>query len=284
MSSIEKAIEKLGKGEKSSRNQVRTLETRDVLNPETSERTTERQEIIDFSLLHKLGMITPDNPNSVIAEEYRYIKRPILQNAFGSSTGMVDHGQLVLVTSAVPGEGKTFTAINLAISIAMELDKTVLLVDSDLSMQGISRTLGFEAGYGLADVLYENNSLLSRVLISTNIPKLTILSAGKFQSRKAELLSSDNMRRLVSELAHRYADRIIIFDAPPMMATSEARVLSGMMGQIVFVVEAGKTAQRLVHDAVSSLDQSTPIGFVLNKSRRSALSYYGHYGYGAKSK
>jgi exopolysaccharide/PEP-CTERM locus tyrosine autokinase len=284
MSSIEKAIEKLDKREKSDDYRLRTQDSRDNFDREASVHATERHEVIDFSLLRTFGMITPDNPNSVIAEEYRHIKRPILQNAFGSNAKLIDHGQLVLVTSAVPGEGKTFTAINLALSIAMEMDKTVLLVDADMSMYGISRTLGFEPGNGLADVLFDDNTPLSKVLMTTNIPKLTIMSAGKYQSRKAELLSSDNMKRLISELAHRYSDRIIIFDAPPLMATSEAQVLASMMGQIVFVIEEGKTAQRLVHEAVSSLDQSKAIGFVLNKSRRSMVSSYGYYGYGAKRK
>ena len=284
MTSIEKAIEKLSKGTKSGDQSVASLESRVSFREDVKQGKTERTVSIDLGHLAMNGMITPSNSNSAIAEEYRHIKRPILQNAFGSKAGTVENGQLVLVTSAVPGEGKTFTAINLAISIAMELDKTVLLVDADLSMCGISRTFGFEPGYGLADVLSDSNVLLSQVLISTNIPKLTILSAGKYQIHKAELISSDNMRRLVTELSHRYADRIIIFDAPPLMATSEARVLASMMGQIVFVVEEGKTTQRLVHEAVASLDQSKSIGFVLNKSRRSMLSSYGYYGYGANRK
>jgi receptor protein-tyrosine kinase len=298
MSSIEKAIEKLQKtkssqGEQSpasshapeniATRQVEPLDNQAVRFAEQNT-TSARQEFINFHRLHTLGMVSPDAPNTLISEEYRHIKRPIIQNAYGTASQMVDQGRLILVTSALPGEGKTFTAINLAISMSLEMDKTVLLVDADMAMCGVSNTLGFDTGKGLSDVLIDNRLPLSEVLISTNIPKLSILSAGQNHGKTAELLSSQSMQNLVADLAHRYPDRAIVFDAPPLIATSEARVLAGLMGQIVMVVEAGRTPQQAVQEAISFLDQSKPIGFVLNKSHRSMVSGYGYYGYGSKYK
>ncbi len=283
MTSIEKAIEKLQKSNGQQKSPVVPHNTINYSIDETiNSARSERHEIINFNRLDQLGMIVPGGPDNLIVEEYRHIKRPLLQNAFGKSAHIVDSGNLILVTSSVPGEGKTFTAVNLALSIAMEMDKTVLLVDADISMCGVSRTLGIDVGVGLANILAENNFPLQQALIKTNISNLTILTAGKYDGRKAEFISSDHMKALVVELSRRYPDRIIIIDGPPIMATSEARVLAGLVGQIVFVVEANKTSQQTVQQALSFLDKSKAIGLVLNKSTGSMASSYGYYGYGPK--
>ena len=216
-------------------------------------------------------------------DQYRRIKRPLLSNAFGRTSSLVEHGNLILVTSSIPGEGKSFTALNLALSIAMEKDKTVLLVDCDVGMQGTSRMLGIENITGLVDVIESDVVTIGEVLLQTDLPKLRVLSAGKQDEYVAELLASQRMTEVVDELVHRYEDRIIIFDGPPMLPTPQTQILAGLVGQIVFVIEAGKTPQSLVEDALELIPEEKAVGLVMNKNEgltRDGYGYgYGYYGY-----
>lgn len=234
---------------------------------------------IDIERLGKNGFITPNQPRSAIADEFRVIKRPLLQNAQGRSAAQVRNANLIMITSALPGEGKSFTAINLAVSIAMELDHTVLLVDADVSRPSILTTLGLAQEKGLMDLLDGGAHELSEVLLRTNIEKLSVLPAGTPHQRATELLASDAMSALLDDIARRYSERIIIFDSPPLLATTEARVLATHMGQVVLVVESERTPQSSVKHALATIE-SCPIKLmVLNKSREKALRAYG-YGYG----
>ncbi len=237
---------------------------------------------IDFGKLKQLGFLSPTDRRSRQAEEYRMIKRPLLDNAFGNEAGLVDYGNLIMVTSAMPAEGKTFTSVNLAISMAMEQDFTVLLVDCDDLRRSTSRLLGVEEHVGLVDVLQEPELDLSQAILHTSLPRLRVLPAGKGGGHIPELLASGRMRQLVRELSERYSDRVIIFDTPPLLATSQATTLAQLMGQILVVVEAGKTPMQAVQDAISQLDRNKAIGMVLNKSPEVFKSdyyggYYGHY-------
>lgn len=234
---------------------------------------------LDLMRLKVAGMLTPDNSRSLIAEEYRAIKRPLLKNAFNPSLADVVHRNLIMVTSAIPGEGKSFTSVNLAMSIAMELDHTVLLVEADVAKPAMARYLGLpEDVKGLVDFLSDDRMSLDEVLLRTNIPKLTLLRAGRPHPQATELLASQHMSRLTSELAQRYPDRVVIFDAPPMLVSSEAAVLSSLVGQIVMVVEYGKTPQRIVKDALKLIGDDKIVGIVLNKSEGGSSRGYG-YGY-----
>lgn len=239
---------------------------------------------VDMVQLRRMGVLTPDAGRSKIAEEYRLIKRPLLANAFGhGGTPPVANGNLIMVTSSVPGEGKSFTAINLAISMATELESTVLLIDADVTKSAVLRYMGLKADRGLIDVLRDPAIQLPEVLIKTDIAKLTILPAGQGFAHATELLASSAMRNFVSDIANRYHDRIIIFDTPPLLSTSEASVLASYMGQIVFVVEAERTPQEAVKDALAHLADSEHVGIVLNKApaRSGDGGYYGYgYGYG----
>ncbi len=234
---------------------------------------------IDLNRLLEKGMIIPSMGRSQIAEEYRHIKRPLLKNVLHPPAGMADNSNTIMVTSALPGEGKTFTAINLAMSIAMELDHTCLLVDADVERPSIFSTLGIDyAGKGLIDYLVAEDFDLSEVMFRTNVPKLTVMPAGHRHAHATELLASEGMRALLSELAQRYHDRVIIFDAPPLLATSEARVLAGLMGQIVIVVEAVRTKQSVIKQALELVDKQRITGMVLNKARtRQSHDYYDYY-------
>ena len=238
---------------------------------------------IDLQGLKAQGYLTPDGERTRVAEEFRIIKRPLLENAFGRSAALVERGNLLMVTSAVPGEGKTYTAVNLAMSIAMEMDKTVLLVDADAGRARIHEVLGVPMGPGLIDLLTDDSLEVADVMLRTNIPKLRVIPMGRYHPHSTELLASDGMQRLTTELGDRYSDRVVIFDAPPLLATSEPVVLAGLMGQIVFVVQSQRTLQGQVQDALSLLDASKPVGLVLNKARKAfGSNYYGYgsYGYG----
>lgn len=246
--------------------------------------TTVHEVNINFARLLAAGMLTPDDTKGQLAHEYRAIKRPLLNNAFGQGVVEIPHGNLIMVTSAMSGEGKSFTAINLAMSMAMEMDRTVLLVDADVPKPSICEYLGVsEPRQGLVDYLAKPGLALQNLLLKTNVPKLTLLPVGGRHSTSAELLNSQNMHDLMGELSNRYPDRVVIFDSPPLLLSTESVTLSGFMGQILLVVEAGKTPQSIVKEALALLDPDQAIGVVLNKNTvASGYGYYGAYGYGAE--
>ena len=235
---------------------------------------------INLARLHRMGVVAPDAEKSQVAEEFRIIKRPLIANAFGQGAARVKNGNLIMVTSALPGEGKSFCAINLAISMAMEMDRTVLLIDADVAKPRVPEYLGIHADKGLLDVLQDKDLKLSDVLIKTDIAKLTVLPAGRTYKRATELLASAAMTRLVEDIGNRYPDRIILFDSPPLLATSESSVLATHMGQIVMVVEAEKTSQEAVREALSHIQSCEVVGMLLNKTTPTpgADYYYGYYG------
>jgi exopolysaccharide/PEP-CTERM locus tyrosine autokinase len=238
---------------------------------------------LDFEAMAASGLLVPSQSRNVLANEFRVIKRPLIANAMGKGATPVTNGNLVMITSALPGEGKSFTAINLAISIAMELDNTVMLVDADVARPSVLNMLGLPPKEGLLDVVNENSLDISRVLLRTNIEKLSILPSGTPHPRATELLASDAMIRLLDDMAKRYPDRIIIFDSPPLLLTTEARALATHMGQIVVVVQSGETTQAAVREAVATIDACPLKMMVLNKATQSASDRYGYgyaYGYG----
>ncbi|MBK8508091.1 MAG: tyrosine-protein kinase family protein [Candidatus Competibacteraceae bacterium] len=241
---------------------------------------TQRSVTLDMERMRASGLLVVDAQRSRTKEEYRHIKRTLLMNMDGKGAAITKHSNLVGVTSARPGEGKTFTACNLALSIATERNRTVLLVDADILKPSVSKMLGFETDQGLVDFLIDDRLDLADVLVSTNIPALSILPAGGTHHLSAELLASENMRRLTSEMSQRYPDRIIIFDAPPLLATTEAGILANLMGQLILVVEAEKTLQSQVKEALSMLNPNQTVGFVLNKTRDLFASKHRSYDYG----
>jgi len=227
------------------------------------------------------GLLVPQASRSQLADEYRVIKRPLIANAMAKGSMPIQNGNLIMVTSALPGEGKSFTAINLAISIAMELDNTVMLVDADVARPSVLNMLGLPPARGLLDVVDKNSVDISDVLLRTNIEKLSILPSGTQHARATELLASDAMVRLLEDMSRRYSDRIIIFDSPPLLLTTESRALATHMGQIVVVVHAEHTAQAAVKQAVDTISACPVKMMVLNQARQSSTDGYGYgYGYG----
>lgn len=294
MSIIEKALDKALQFEQSSTpnkadQQHGTKEAIHVEAPETpvqepAAKGAETRKIlsIDWTSLKAKGMLGHELAYSQLAEEYRLIKRPLLMNAFPDGDNGIERGNLVLVTSSIPGEGKTFTAVNLALSIAMERDKTVLLVDADVAKPSIAKLLGLPAQKGLIDLLQDKSIRFSDVLIKTDIPNLTLLPAGSLDRHSTELLASDAMKGMAKELSARYPDRMVIFDSPPLLAATQGQVLAMLVGQVILVIEADSTPQYIVKESISKLENCEIVGCVLNKTKKGfGFKYYGYgYGYG----
>jgi protein-tyrosine kinase len=238
---------------------------------------------IDLVSLRENGYIVPDSPATVIAEEFRLVKRTLLQNAFARGEGAIENGNLILVCSAQPNEGKTFCAINLALSIASERDLTVMLVDADFAKPEILSTLGLEGGKGLIDVIADPSLDLSDCLIRTNIENFAVLPAGRQHHLTTELLASERMGQMIEEIARRYRDRVIIFDSPPALASSAASVLAMHVGQILFVVEAESTREPQLKEGLAMISACKHTHLLLNKTQfnTAGRKFGSYYGYGA---
>lgn len=308
MSIVERAADLLGSALQSQRKPSTPVEGSDTRGPEVIERTVasgtprpgltkdknlaggadsateasrsaSRTLKVNLNKLRQQRMITPDGERTPISENFRRIKRPLLANV--ASPKSPPGANLIMITSPLPEEGKTFCAINLAISIAMEMDRTVLLVDADVARPSVTTVLGVraESEKGLMDVLLDH-AQVTDVLCRTDIGKLSILPAGTSYARATEMLASEKMGALLQDMAERYHDRIIIFDSPPLLAASEAAVLASRMGQILVVVEAGRTTETALKDALSRIESSHVVGVLLNKGAPPGAGYYGGYGYG----
>ena len=235
--------------------------------------------VIDFERLDKNGHISLTGERKQINEEYREIKRKLLANAFGSLSKTLHNPNIIMVSSSRPSEGKTFTATNLAMSIASEQDKTVLLVDADVLKPNVLNTLGLERRKGLMEYLTGDVEDISDVLYPTNIDKLKIIPAGKSHHLSTELLASQKMHDTVDEFANRYPDRIVIFDTPPLIGINESAILANFAGQAVVVVEEGRAKINDIKMSVERLNPDMAIGFVVNKSVHTDTDGTGYYGY-----
>jgi protein-tyrosine kinase len=237
---------------------------------------------LDMVRLTENSCLTINDSRSDLAEEMRTIKRPIIDHASQARSSGKQRANLVFVTSALPGDGKTYCSINLAMSIAMEVDLSVLLVDADVVRPSILSRLGVDAELGMLDLLTDSTLDLQDVLIRTNIPKLTLLPAGRPTPKATELLASAAMEDLLSELAERYSDRIVIFDAPPLLLTSESRLLASRMGQVLMVVQANQTSRDAVVKALANIESCDVVWCVLNGAPHEHRSggddyYYSQY-------
>lgn len=255
--------------------------------PQTPSQPRKRREPeeIDLVALRETGYITPDMPPNLMSEEFRIIKRSLLLNAFPKGEDRKDkNDNVILVTSSNPSEGKTFCTINLALSIATEQDVTVLLVDADFSKPEILNRLGVKGGRGLMDVVADSNMDVGECLVRTNIPNLVLLPAGRQHNLTTELLASERMANMVTEISSRYKDRIVIFDSPPVLASSAASVLALYMGQIVFVIEAEKTTEPQIKESLGMISACENINLLLNKTRYNGSNkkFATYYGYGGR--
>jgi len=250
--------------------------------PRSASTTESPSDSIDLAGLEQAGMIVPDGKRTQVSEEFRVIKRTLLQNAKRRDPAAAPSANLIVVTSAFPDEGKTFSAINLAISMSLELDHSVLLVDADVAQPRRGDFLGLRPGKGLMDLLLDPGLSLKDTVIRTNVERLDVLLAGPPHRQANEILASESMSRLLDELAAQGPDRIVIFDAPPLLVTTEAGTLAHRAGQVVLVVEAGKTTQSALKSALAQLEGCRVFG-LLNKSTRGLnqdVYGYSRYRYG----
>lgn len=229
--------------------------------------------------LEERGFVSVESTRRLINEEYRAIKRKLLQNAFGAISASLTNSNIIMVSSARPGEGKTFTAVNLALSIAAEKDKTVLLVDADVLRPNVSKTLKVEPREGLMEYLLDEKKDISEVMYKTNVEKLRIIPAGRSHHLSTELLASQKMHETIDEIASRYPDRVVIIDTPPLIGINETAILTSFAGQAVVVTVEGKSKLTDITKATSQLNPEMAIGFVVNKAIISADDEQGYYGY-----
>ncbi|MGE0030121.1 MAG: AAA family ATPase [Steroidobacteraceae bacterium] len=231
---------------------------------------------LDRAALIRAGFLPPDHKQRQIADQFRHVKRPLLASALGRGVEALPNGRLIMLASSLPGEGKTFVSVNLALSMSLERDISVLLVDADVAKPHISRLFGIDAEPGLLEALQDDRLDIESLILPTDIPKFSVLPAGKPNDTATELLASRRMQTIVSRLAaSQDRMRVVIFDSPPLLLTSESRVLAQPMGQVVLVVKAGSTPQHAVQDAIRCLGEHKPISLLLNQSE--AVSEAGYY-------
>jgi receptor protein-tyrosine kinase len=232
---------------------------------------------LDFSSLAARGYLTPDDPEGPLANQFRKVKWPLVQACQGKTSPRVENASRIMITSSVPGEGKSFVALNLALSIAAERDHSVLLVDADTTRPSLSRLLGISSELGLLDLLSGKAERVEGAVLQTNVERLSLLPAGERRAHATELLASEAMARLVQQLSMDYPDRILIFDGPPLLAAPEPAVLASYMGQIILVAEADRTTHATLRSALALVESCPVVRMILNKanSRSERYSYAG---------
>ena len=230
---------------------------------------------IDLRKLDSLGFITPKTANLHLFEQYRHIKMQVLSDDLKRRSA--SNANIIVITSAVPGEGKTYSSINLALSIAYEYNHTVLFIDGDVHKKTSSRILEINERPGLLDYLTGEKTELADLLLSTNIEKFTVLPNGRFHDRATELYNSKRMQLLMQELSKRYSDRLIIIDTPPLLQDTSASAIARIAGNIIMVVEAEKTPRHYVEESLRRINRDKLLGIILNKSNQRHDSEYGYY-------
>jgi protein-tyrosine kinase len=233
---------------------------------------------VNLDTLRIAGLVAVKEEERRVASEYRSIKRPLIAGALGRGSPPVQNGRVIMVASALPGEGKTFTSVNLALNMALEKDTSVLLVDADLPKPQISRVFGVGKEPGLVDALLDDGLDVESLIVATSVRGLSLLPAGRPDATSTELRASNRKERLLARLMSADPRRIVLFDSSPLLLTTESRALAAAVGQIVIVVRAEFTTQQAVLDAVACLPEGKSVGLVLNQSPTAPPHFY--YGYG----
>jgi protein-tyrosine kinase len=280
MSLVDKALDRVGQSDagrpKGAGGGTTSMPIIDAVG---SSRSVSKRVTVDIDSLRAAGCIAEESEEREFAGCYREIKRPLIEKALlGKASNAGLEPLLIMVTSALPGDGKTFISINLALSIARERDVSVLLVDADVQKADVSRVFGLTAVPGLLDALIDETIDAESLILRTDITGLSLLPSGTPVDGATELLSSKRMRQLVSSLIAHNPRRIVLLDSPPLLITSEARALTKIAGQVVLVIRADKTPRRAVQDAIKLFDEHQTLGLVLNQTQRGLTQ--GYYGYG----
>jgi len=234
---------------------------------------------IDRAKLRGMDLLPPIDLERQITSQYQHIKRPLVASVLARDPALGSASHVIMLASALPGEGKTFTSINLALSLALEKDIEVLLVDADVRKPHVSRIFDMENEKGLIDLLTNNSLHPSQVIMRTDVPGLSLMPAGRPIETATELLASERMADVVAQLAAADGRRIVLFDSPPLLLSTESHALAACAGQVVLVVRAEVTAQQAVKDAINAIGADKPVSLILNQTNAPPSS--GYYGYGS---
>jgi exopolysaccharide/PEP-CTERM locus tyrosine autokinase len=290
MSVVERALQKLQKNalpkSVTSDKRVARVTRREKATEEinTDDTIIAHGRIIEFSVeaLSEAGLYS--SASSQLADEYRLIKQPILRRASARGVDADPRGNLLMVASALGGEGKTFTSVNLSLSLASEKDWKVLLVDVDCKNPQLSRLLGVDDEPGILNYLRDSSMDIEKLIMPTSVEGLSVLPLGHVDDHAAEYLASARMSDLCDHLSSVGRHHLVVFDSSPLLMTAESPILSSQMGQIALVIMANKTPQQAVMEAIQKLDSNKAIGLILNRADNTGeiLKYGTNYGYPAR--
>ncbi len=283
MSLVEKAMEKI-KGAAAQGAQLRATPSSFGKQAEVGlhalEATHSQKTVaIEREVLRRAGLLAPENEERTIGQQFRQIKRPLLEHARDRTASAQVNDRSIMVASALAGEGKTFTSVNLAFSMAAEQDVEVVLVDADLLKPHLTRVLGLSEAPGLMDLLRDSSIDPNSLIVSTDVRGLSVLPAGTRIENSTETLTSTRVKDIARAITDRNPARIVLFDSPPLLMTSESQVIAHGVGQVVVVVRIGVTEQSTLLDALSYIGDRQAVSLVLNQSSRdwdSARYYYGY--------
>jgi protein-tyrosine kinase len=239
---------------------------------------TYKQVVLDPTALRAGGYLPEESKERQFADQYRRIKRPLIDRAL-TGVSAIGEPRVIMITSALPGDGKTFTSLNLALSMALERDISVLLVDADVAKRHVSEITNLDREPGLLDALVDESVDPESLVLQTNLRGLSILPAGRPVDTPAELLSSNRMRQIVQDLCVGSPRRIILLDSPPLLITNEGRILIKLAAQIVLVARSGHTPRNALQEAISLFDTRQAGGLVLNQA--GGVGSDGYYSYGS---
>ncbi len=271
MSLIERA---LGRIKSTAAASTSTTSQRPALTMPAPRASLEPDLLITEAMRERLGLNAADNLQHQHASEYRHIKRQIVADVRANPAD-----RIVLVVSAIAGEGKSFTAANLARSLALEPDYSVLLVDADVINPQLSRTFGLAQRPGLMNALVDPGCDVDSLIVTTDIEGLSVLPAGSASANATEYFGSDRMQAVLSRLTQ-VPTRIVLIDSLPLLQTTEARALMPFASQVLLVVRAESTPQAAVRQAVELIGEEVDVKLVLNAVVRTQLNRYLGYGYG----
>jgi protein-tyrosine kinase len=249
-----------------------------VVAPEPKAEEPAKRITLDLRTLRTKGYLPEEGVERRFADHYRHIKRPLIEKALADGP----ESRVIMVTSALPGDGKTFTSLNLALSIARERDASVLLVDGDAPKAGISEVLGLRGEPGLLDALADDSLDPQSLVVGTDVRGFEVLPAGRFVEGATELLASARMSKIAARLSARSPLRLVVFDSAPLLVSSEARVLLRIPGQVVLVLRVDATPRQAALDAAAYVDKKKLQGLILNHAPfRKGVAYYGYADYGS---
>ncbi len=222
----------------------------------------------DLARLRAAGLLVPGNTNVTTHAEFVRIREQLLHSIDAQASSPDSNSNVIVVTSALHKEGKTFTAISLAGSIAMDTGRTVLFIDADVMQGGASGLFGVPHGIGFSDLLADPAVDVGEGLLKTSIERFALLPSGRKRINLTELFSSDRMDHLINDLTRRYADRIIVIDGPALLSFSSAPVLASHAGHVLMVVEAERTPRSAIAQGLALLENCRNVGLVLNRYDR----------------